>query len=327
MTNLINMFMIDVIINHTIKKISNIVSNKYSNNTPIYKHFTNKCVMMDCNFLSLHESEIFFKELQKSKCQIINMRPTLEYKNIRNNIPVHSFEDINIKIGLSSDEIEQFYNIVDEREINCIMNFMEKQEFLTCRIYEIFIKQLIKIARKIECEQNTLFMATYLFNKFLMIKKDLNIEDINVISITCLWISYKYEENDIYSLSDYIVICGNICSIQTIKTIEINIVLTVEFDLLIPTPYTYFYRYVKAGKLSHTCIKMSNAILLKILPFSVMTKYLPSKIMASVIYMVITKNSNNLHNELWSNSLIYYTKYNVYDLDECVNVIKDKLEN
>ena len=138
------------------------------------------------------------------------------------------------------DEI--FENLIEEEkaQINNInSNYFNFQPEITPYMRSILIDWIININCQFKFKEETLYLAIYLIDAYLS-KKYIKKRNFQLLGISSLLISSKLNEIFLRKISDYSDITYNTYNVQNIKKMEEDILKTLDFDLLIPTPLSFY---------------------------------------------------------------------------------------
>lgn len=133
-------------------------------------------------------------------------------------------------------------NLVEEEknQVNITSpNYFNIQNEITPYMRSILIDWIIDIHRQFKFKEETLYIAIYLVDVYLS-KKFILKRNLQLLGVTSLLIASKL--NDIYlrRISDYSDITFNTYSINEIKEMEEEILKTLNFNLLVPTPLSFY---------------------------------------------------------------------------------------
>ena len=98
---------------------------------------------------------------------------------------------------------------------------------------------------------------------------------------------------------------------------ETHIAVTLNFNLVFPSPYTFLCRYLSAAHADLQIKELASFVTERMLQEYTMIKYLPSVIAASAVRIARV----SLHKDPWSPTLAKYTHYDEADIKSCVSDI------
>lgn len=135
-----------------------------------------------------------------------------------------------------------FENLIKEEKnmINIINpNYFEYQKDINQSMRSILIDWLIDVHNKLNFKPETLYMTIYIIDSYLS-QKIIQRKRFQLLGVTALLISTKF--NEVYSrrLIDYVFITDNAYTIEDIKIMEKEISKTLNFNFLIPSALSFY---------------------------------------------------------------------------------------
>ena len=142
-----------------------------------------------------------------------------------------------------------FENLIKEEKnmINTINpNYFEYQKDINQSMRSILIDWLIDVHNKLNFKPETLYMTIYIIDSYLS-QKIIQRKRFQLLGVTALLISTKF--NEVYSrrLIDYVFITDNAYTIEDIKIMEKEISKTLNFNFLIPSALSFYGRCRLSG--------------------------------------------------------------------------------
>ena len=109
------------------------------------------------------------------------------------------------------------------------------------------IDWMIEVTTNFKCDDQTFFLAASLLDRYFKGKQETReISDLHIIGVTCMFIASKYE--DIYSLKMKTVfekIGLRKLAIEDIKSLEIDILISINFKIPAPTVLDFLKVYLQ----------------------------------------------------------------------------------
>jgi hypothetical protein len=139
-----------------------------------------------------------------------------------------------------SEEILQ--NLIEEEKKNrnkINPNYFNHQSEITPYMRSILIDWLIEIIRIFKFKEETLYTTMYIIDAYLS-KKYIAKNKFQLLGITSLFIASKLNDIMIRRISDYSDITNKTYSVYEIKIMEIDILKTLNFELLIPSSLSFY---------------------------------------------------------------------------------------
>lgn len=109
------------------------------------------------------------------------------------------------------------------------------------------IDWMIEVLTNFKCDDQTFFLAVALLDRYFKGKQESHeISDLHIIGVTVMFIASKYE--DIYPLKMKMVyekIAHKKLPIERIKSLELEILKTINYKIAMPTPLDFLRVYLK----------------------------------------------------------------------------------
>lgn len=257
-------------------------------------------------------AKIISKNIKK---RAVVVRPKIEVP-INTFITIDSINNCNINCCLI---IEELYSTFDkEEQYIARTNIVNNHIYINNDMIEVLIGWLIKVNVEFRCSNETIFLTVHLIKEYIHRVKNLKRSKFQLFGAVCFLIASKYEDIIIPKVCNIIVITDRAYSRKEIIDAEIEILTVLNFNLTIPTIYTFLCRYLKAAHADIKMVDLACYISELTLNECQYYSYLPSEIAAGAIYL--TRKFSNRNN--WSSCLTYHTKYS----EEHVSKIANKME-
>ena len=155
-----------------------------------------------------------------------------ENKNINNNNKKENTNDIkDIYINLLKEE--------KENELNINSSYFLNQPEINEKMRAILIDWLIDVNNKFCFKEETLFITINIIDNYLSQKK-IKRCNLQLLGVTALFIACKQNEIIFRRLKEYAYITDNAYDINDILNMEIEILKTLNFNILFPSSLTFF---------------------------------------------------------------------------------------
>jgi hypothetical protein len=173
----------------------------------------------------------------------------------------------------------------------------------------------------LQLTSETLFLAVSLLDKVLS-KRNVSKEKLHLVGLSCLFIASKYEENASPPLSDFLFCTDNKFQVTQIIEMERALLLKVfKFNINVyVNPLMFLRRYSKAAFSDTETHTLSKYICEASLASYHSLCYLPSMLSAS---SVLLARQLRQFTPVWTQTLSYYTDYEVTELMECASLLHD----
>ena len=189
--------------------------------------------------------------------------------------------------------LEMYQNLIlEEKNVKSLFGYMKNQTDINEKMRAMLVDWLIDVHFKFKLKSNTLFLTIWLVDKYLSLKK-IKRNKLQLIGVTCMLISCKYEE--IYSpeVYDFIYITENSYEKKDIIDLEMEILTLLDFNITVPTSNS-FYEIIS----SLLCFSTQEFYLGKYLLDMFLLdyrslKYKPSEIANTVCFIIVNHRRNN----------------------------------
>lgn len=108
---------------------------------------------------------------------------------------------------------------------------LSNQKYVTKTMRAVLFNWLIEVTIKCQLKTRTIFLCAFILDKYL-ISKSVPKSALQLLGVTCLYIASKFE--DVYppKIKDLCSLCDNIYAPQQIISLEAEILLALNFDLI-----------------------------------------------------------------------------------------------
>ena len=206
----------------------------------------------------------------------------------------------NENIQIPTEYIDTIYhNLLEEEnegiESKAEYNYMKKQNEINEQMRSILIDWIIDVHCKFGFTDETLFMTISIIDRFLTSKK-ITRSKLQLLGVTALMISCKHEEIDLPKADDFIYITDNAYSRDEIFKMENDVLDTLNFSLLYPSPIKFFELLSYNFNFNKKQFMMGKYLMESFLIDIKNTKYKPSIISCACSYIVMKFfKMNNYH--------------------------------
>lgn len=245
----------------------------------------------------------------------VTIRPTIEFPDdVKSKFTSYSKDPM-----INSPTIDEIFLNFDKEEQYIIReNIIENNLNINSDMFEILVNWIVLVHIKFKLALETLYLTIHLIKEYIHRVKAVRRSKFQLLGIACILIASKYEEIKCVEIYDLTRICDHAYTEVEIKLFELEILTTLNFNINVPTSFTFMCRYIVVINSDTKIIKTACYILERSLQESQYFSYLPSELAASALYLA--RKINKL--ECWPLNLIYHTKYT----KEHISKIADKLE-
>ena len=225
--------------------------------------------------------------------------------------------------------LEMYQNLLnEEKELKNLFGYMENQPDINEKMRAMLIDWIIDVHFKFKLKSDTLFLTVWLIDRYLS-EKQMKRGRLQLLGVTSMLISCKYEE--IYSpeVFDFVYITENSYEKKDIINLEFEILKMLEFNVTIPTSNN-FYEIISSLLNFNTQEFYLGKYLLELFLLDYRSlKYKPSEIANTVCYIIFRYRNNNdipLLEEGANDFIINY-RNNAMAYRQCYGDISFLLEN
>ncbi|CAJ2674928.1 unnamed protein product [Trifolium pratense] len=220
------------------------------------------------------------------------------------------------------------YNSIHVRECERrpSADYMEKlQQDITPTMRGILVDWLVEVTEEYQLVPDTLYLAVNLIDRFLsqrLVAKQM----LQLLGITCMLISSKYEEILAPPLQDFCDITDNTYSKQQVLKMEKEVLNLLHFQLAVPTIKTFLRRFIVVAQSSFKVVYDELEFIanylgeLALIEYSFL-QFRPSKIAASAVFLGRWTLDQSEHP--WNPTLEHYTNYRASELKTTVLALLD----
>ena len=189
--------------------------------------------------------------------------------------------------------LEMYQNLLnEEKDLKNLFGYMENQADINEKMRAMLIDWIIDVHFKFKLKSDTLFLTVWLIDRYLS-EKQMKRGRLQLLGVTSMLISCKYEE--IYSpeVFDFVYITENSYEKKDIINLEFEILKMLEFNVTIPTSNN-FYEIISSLLNFNTQEFYLGKYLLELFLLDYRSlKYKPSEIANTVCYIIFRYRNNN----------------------------------
>jgi len=176
----------------------------------------------------------------------------------------------------------------------------------------VLIDWLVSVHIQFKLLPETVYTAVSILDRYMQVHiGTVSRNSLQLVGVTAMFIASKYEEIYAPEVKDFVYITDKAYTEKDIMRMELKILNGIAFRLGKPLPLHFLRRASKAGgveAVTHTLAKYIMELSLK--EYSMASEN-PSKLAAAALALSIRLLEPGLTNlkEVWSDVLVYYTKY------------------
>ncbi|KAF3450806.1 hypothetical protein FNV43_RR06895 [Rhamnella rubrinervis] len=205
-------------------------------------------------------------------------------------------------------------------------NSMETiQRDITQSMRGILVDWLVEVSEEYKLVPDTLYLTVHLTDWFLA-QNYIERHRLQLLGITCMLISSKYEEICAPRVEEFCFITDNTYTREEVLQMETQILKYFSFQLFAPTAKTFLRRFLRAAQASYKTPSLEMEYLANYLAELTLIDYgflnfLPSVIAASAVFLSRWTLEQSSHP--WNPTLEHYTSYKPSDLKTTVLALQD----
>eukprot|EP01035_Chromulina_nebulosa_P017225 gene17225-22750_t len=201
-----------------------------------------------------------------------------------------------------------------ERKYAVNPNYMSNQPYVNEKMRCILIDWLVDVHLKFKMVPESLYLTISIIDRYLQVKQ-VRRARLQLVGVGAILVAAKYEEIYAPDFKDLVNVTDRAYTQKDILEIETEIVMTLNYDLTIPTIHSFLCRYLKAGHADRPMVQLACYLAERSLQELRMTKYLPSVVAATAVLVA----RKSLRRYAWSPTLLQYTGLDERDLQDCIN--------
>ena len=225
-----------------------------------------------------------------------------------------------------TDEILE--NLINEEKtvnIEINPNYFEFQHEINQKMRSILIDWLLDVHHKFNFKQETFYTTIYIIDTFLS-KKIIQRKRFQLLGVTSLLISSKFNEIYIRRMNDYALITDGAYTIDDIKKMEEEITKTLNFNFLFPSSLSFFEIISKKIGISEDLNKNKFCeFLMQSFLIDYKSLYYSYSTIACASCYIVMKFYKLKNYHICQNNKFFSVKNNIYDND--ISVVKECAKN
>jgi len=214
------------------------------------------------------------------------------------------------------------YMLEKEKENLVSINYLTHQSDINEKMRGILVDWLVEVHRMFKLLPETLFLTVYIIDKFLGVE-NIPREQLQLVGITAMLISSKYEEIYAPECNDFVYISDGAYTKRQILDMENVILNRLAFKLTTPLALQFLRRYSKAAGSDYNVHSLCKYIIETMLLDVNIHTYPPSIIAATAVFIARKMSGNK---ELWNATLEKYTTYSEKEIRGCVEFVNGRLK-
>jgi len=190
----------------------------------------------------------------------------------------------------------------------------------------ILIDWLIQVHQRFSLLQETLYLTICILDRYLSTRfAEVKRKKLQLVGVSCMWIASKYEEMYAPEINDFVYITDNAYTSLDIRTMELDILRALDFNLGKPLPLHFLRRNSKAAGVDakqHNFAKFFMEMTLQEYSFVHVS---PSQLAAAALCLscrVVNEESDETTEKLrWEDKMVHYSGYKESELEPLMSSI------
>ena len=163
---------------------------------------------------------------------------------------------------------------------------MNRQVDINEKMRGILVDWIIEVHLKFKLLPETLYLTVNLTDRYLE-KTQISRTRLQLVSVAALLIASKYEEIYVPELQDFVFITDNAYTKEEILAMERSILVTLQFNVTVPSSYRFLQRFCKIIKAQDKLFHLAQYIVELTLIEQRMLVFKPSQIAASALWLAL----------------------------------------
>lgn len=165
-------------------------------------------------------------------------------------------------------------------------DYMAEQTDINDRMRAILVDWLVEVHLKFKLMPETLYLTTNLIDRYLA-KENVTRKNLQLVGVTAMLLAAKYEEIWAPEVKDFVYISDKAYTKAQILAMEKTMLRSLGFNLTVPTPYHFMFRYLKAAGADKKCELLTMFFAELAMPEYNMLKYSSSLLSAAAVYTAL----------------------------------------
>jgi len=206
-----------------------------------------------------------------------------------------------------------FHVLKHEETINAPSpTYMDRQVYINAKMRAILIDWLVDVHKKYKLRSETFFLAVNILDRFLEVHVTTQ-RHLQLIGLTALWISAKFEEIYPPQLKDFVYVTDKAYTKEDLLKMEVVILTALQFKILRPTALQFLDRYQSINGCTDVHRDLAQYLLELALVDYKMLRYTSSHLAAASILL----SNKLLRRPSWTQAAVRHTKMTEAMLKDC----------
>ncbi|KAH8285726.1 hypothetical protein KR044_010126, partial [Drosophila immigrans] len=215
------------------------------------------------------------------------------------------------------------FNYYREREAEFpIVDYMKKQT--NCSFWRriTIVDQMIEVHMSLDLNHDTLYLSVKLVDLYLS-RKVIEADQLETLAMAAILIACKYDDRQPPLIEEFIGICDHRLNRSELIEMERRLLITIGYDLGIPTSYRFLLRYARCGRVEITALYLGRYILeLGLMDYSTIGLR-DSQMAAAALFIALRMlaGKESIEQKVWTPTLAYYSGYELIEFVRLIPVL------
>ena len=208
------------------------------------------------------------------------------------------------------DRIDDMYTLYYEKEEQYAAKpYMHRQDDINRKMRAILVDWMVEVHCRFRLQTTTLWLAVNILDRYLMKARVMRAK-LQLVGITAILISCKYEEMQPPEVTDCVTITDEAYQKVEILEMEKDILTVLDYDIMVPTAYTFLSRYLNAVQAPESTRFLAHYYAERNLQEIDSLLQPPHHVAAAALYLAHLQQQQNLcffpgvHINQWNQSLV-----------------------
>jgi len=180
---------------------------------------------------------------------------------------------------------------------------------ITQQMRAVLVNWLVEVSTQFTLLQETIFLAVQYLDRYLAVKgRTVFKSQLQLVGVAALFLAAKMEEVFAPSIKDFVYITDHTYTEAEVKTMELQLLRTLNFDMTRPVALTFLRRCSKAGQVNQRDHTVAKFVLeTGLLDYSLAS--LPASLLAASALAMALQTRPDPPSPVWSLTLQYHSGY------------------
>lgn len=198
---------------------------------------------------------------------------------------------------------------------------------LTAKMRSVLINWLQQLHFQFKLLDETMYLAVWIMDSYVSLHgHTVHRYKYQLVAVAAMLIACKYEETSAPIVDDFVYMTDSTYKREEIISMEMNVLLAVDFQLSWPSSIQFLSRYIIVGGINDTQHLLAKYIVEACLVGYAFAHIPPSKLAAAALLFSIKLVEHQEFHISWKTDLEYHSGYNVNDLLPIIYIMATVLQ-